>query len=192
MRENNIMTNLIINAVDGTKNEALLATLRDEKLSEKLYKIITDDSASALLVAAELKAAIYRAVATVNSVEVSYEGENVYLDMHTDKMYTFELRVLSDLELAQREDKVKQAVLVAAIEQKRQFDEGIAQHNAEVEQQLAKATDAEKIGINIGNAIVLSALVEMGKQLDDKMAHILEDAGKARARLNELTQKGEK
>lgn len=186
------MTNLIINAVDGTKNEALLATLRDEKLSEKLYKIIADDSASALLVAAELKAAIYQAVATVNSVEVSYEGENVYLDLHTDKMYTFELRVISDLEIAQREDKIKQAVLVAAIEQKRQFDEGIAQHNSEVEQELAKATDAEKVGINIGNAIVLGALAEMGKQLDDRMTHILEDAGKARARLNELTKQSRK
>lgn len=101
---------------------------------------------------------------------------------------TFDAVKEAEILLAQREDKIKQAVLVEAIEQKRQFDEGIAQHNAEIEQQLAKATDAEKIGINIGNAIVLSALSEMSKQLNDKMAHILEDAGKARARLNELTK----
>lgn len=101
---------------------------------------------------------------------------------------TFDAVKEAEILLAQREDKIKQSVLVAAIEQKRQFDEGIAQHNAEVEQQLAKATDAEKVGINIGNAIVLSALLEMGKQLDEKMAPILEDAGKARARLNELTK----
>ena len=105
---------------------------------------------------------------------------------------TFDAVKEAEILLAQREDKIKQSVLVAAIEQKRQFDEGIAQHNAEVEQQLAKATDAEKVGINIGNAIVLSALLEMGKQLDEKMAPILEDAGKARARLNELTKQSRK
>lgn len=94
----------------------------------------------------------------------------------------------AEILLAQREDKIKQAVLVAAIEQKRQFDEGIAQHNAEVEQQLAKATAAEKVGINIGNTIVLGALAEMGKQLDEKIAAIVDEASEARQHLNELTK----
>ena len=101
---------------------------------------------------------------------------------------TFDAVKEAEILLAQREDKIKQAVLVAAIEQKRQFDEGIAQHNAEVEQQLAKATDAEKVGINIGNAIVLGALAEMGKQLDEKIAAIVDEASKARQHLNELTK----
>lgn len=105
---------------------------------------------------------------------------------------TFDAVKEAEILLAKREDKIKQAVLVAAIEQKRQFDEGISQHNAEVEQQLAKATAAEKVGINIGNTIVLGALAEMGKQLDEKIAAIVDEASEARRHLNELTQKGEK
>lgn len=94
----------------------------------------------------------------------------------------------AEILLAKREDKIKQAVLVEAIEKKREFDEAAKEHHAEIEAKLAKANELEKLGINISNAVVCSALAEMEKQLDEKLANILEDATKARARLNELTK----
>lgn len=103
---------------------------------------------------------------------------------------TFDAVKEAEILLAIREDKIKQAVLVEAIEHKRQFDAAVKEHHAEIEAKLAKANELEKLGINIGNAIALSALSEMEKQLDEKMATILDEAAKARTRLNELTKQG--
>lgn len=103
---------------------------------------------------------------------------------------TFDAVLEAEILLAKKEDKVKQAVLVEAIEKKREFGAAVSEHHAEIEAKLAKANEIEKMGINIANAVVCSALSEMEKQLDEKMAAILDEAGKARARLNELTKQG--
>lgn len=96
----------------------------------------------------------------------------------------------AELILARKAEKVATAVLEAAIEKKREFDAGIAEHNAEIERQLKDAdNELERAAIKFADSMAQSLFSALDKQLSDKVAATLESAKAARDAVQRLEKK---